>query len=836
MRTTRRSGPILVLGILLAAAGPARAKVGDDVAWYPLQSGNQDVRGLAFDEDTGRLYVLDSDAEVFVYAWTPSPDALTLVERRAIPAAGAVACADPRGLALAHEDGRRVLYLTCWRDPAQAGGFSRLWRWEVDTGHSSYVDLTQAAFGLSTGEVTGVAYHLGRVYVAFDASTYPNATRQVRRGVLRLKVGETLQRVATTARLAPGVSPAPAPVVLSGGGSAWSQAQAGAPVELKHMPGSGNGKSLGLCHVPVDDVSYLFGTANGDNVYAADAATGRAVFFFKAPYHLPRERSPWGLCAGGGWLWISERVDGTDFVHRVRVLDGDDALVFEGARRVRRLTMEVTATPRGAPALGAGWVRHNYSHPYAAWQLKSQGVDDVSRVVTDLTGGGSRWLASNDPADDAGARQWFSVVEYDAGLAMVSRSRFEVDMWTRETRPSVYPHRAARDACPGAGWLADDDVLYRLSDRATYEAFVARVADYIEHVYGEPADMSNPYWAARNVTEYLLEHYHYPNDEIGKIATEDPAHGHFNANPANLKLALSEGAFDGDEIIACSGTSVMVAGAMRHLGIPARWIGTSAEQRWRDGDGDGVIDGDLDRDGFLDTNEATVNTNGHRYTEVWLGARYGWTRFDATPGMPANDAYDAPPAKRAQWDLVQDHAACGNEPYRLVLNVGSERVDRMFRIYEPSSGPIDRDAGDQRYNLQGRFERPEWWSPGHSITTSNACALTVYAYGTTRVLTPTARVASGALVTSPAPAPGRWEVSWTLTGRWDLDPDATLSVYAETLDGQGAVTATTLLVSGVDADQGSVVVAPGVVGSFRFKVVKDGDSMTGDRSVDLVAR
>lgn len=935
-RWTSGAPGALALAALALAAAPAAARTGDSLAVLALDPEHGDVRGLAWGDD-GLLYGLDHPgadraARVFVYARRLGPERLERVERRTAPAdftAPAVLPVEARGLAFAREHGRRVLYFAAWR-AGDATGFARLWRWDLDLDRTGHVDLRQAAFDLGGGEVTGVAYADGHADVAFDAGAYADATLRVRRGVLRLRVGSTgegggaawiaLQTGAVTAasglvagaatggQATPRALEATARTAVVGGPRTVSAAAgrpglvASGPLSsvwgagaVRHLPGSGSGKSMGLVRAALGGAGYLFGTASGDRVVCADAASGRALFAFPVPRHLPRDRDAWGLAFDGTDLWTTERISGADYVHRVDVAR-DPTAPDLGARRVRRLRMSITTTPSSG-GLDLGWVRHNYSHPYADHQTINQGLDPCSRVVRDLTGRGEEVLTSSDPAGDPAARQWFSRVVYDEVPSLAATSTFEVDVWTRRGRHLVYPHLASRDAAALAGtdYLADDDVLFNLSDRATYEAFVARVARWVEATWGVPADLTNPYWAARNVLEYIQEHYHYPHDEIGRFATEDPARGHFNANPANLKLALSAGPYDQDEIIACSGTSVMVAGVMRHLGIPARWVGTSQQKN----------DWDQDGDGLLGAHEEAVGNNGHRYTEVWLGPAWGWQRFDATPYMPAEDAYDAPPAALAQTRFM-DRAACGVEENRLVLNVGSGKVAAMFRIHE-GGGPIDRDAGDQRYNLQGRFERPELWNgSGHSIRFLQACGLevTLGEHGFVAVprdVVPTAvrsltdaRAAAtavaaasrtsagddapgGALVatagaartvvaapvaarqaatpvassgvratvtaTAPGAAPAGvatvvargWGVRWTRTGRWDLDPEATVSVLLERTDAAGAVVETVLVAAGVPAAQGFVAVGVDALapGTWRALVLKDGDAETGARSATI---
>ncbi len=218
----------------------------------------------------------------------------------------------------------------------------------------------------------------------------------------------------------------------------------------------------------------------------------------------------------------------------------------------------------------------------------------------------------------------------------------------------------------GTDYLADDPVLYNLSDTATYDAFMQRVAAHIAKKYGIEADMQNAYWAARNVVEYIQDNYYYPNPSKRIPATVDYDRQHYDANPGNLKIELSAKPYDKTQIIACSGTSVMVAGAMRHLGIPARWLGTGTPR--------GPEDWDKNANGLMDPEETAVCTNGHRYSQVWLGSRYGWICFDATPSKPALNDYDPPPPLQSQWRYMTRAASGHREPKRIVFNVGC-RVD-----------------------------------------------------------------------------------------------------------------------------------------------------------------
>jgi len=73
-------------------------------------------------------------------------------------------------------------------------------------------------------------------------------------------------------------------------------------------------------------------------------------------------------------------------------------------------------------------------------------------------------------------------------------------------------------------------------------------------------------------------------------------------------------------------------------------------------------------------------------------------------------------------------------------------------------------------------------------------------------------------------------VTWTAGGRFDLDPDATLVLRLEELDEGGAPieSGSRRLAGDVDPDAGSFVITLDATetGTFRVKIVKDGDAET----------
>jgi hypothetical protein len=333
------------------------------------------------------------------------------------------------------------------------------------------------------------------------------------------------------------------------------------------------------------------------------------------------------------------------------------------------------------------------------------------------------------------------------------------------------------------------------------------VTAHIAEKYGVRADMQNPYWAARNVVEYIQDSYYYPDRSKRKPATVDYDNGHYDANPGNLKLALSSRPYDKSQIIACSGTSVMVAGAMRYLGIPARWLGTGTQM--------GASTWDSDGDGLLEAGETAACTNGHRYTQVWLGSRYGWICFDATPSKPALNDYDPPPPYQSQWRYMTRAAGGHRDDRRIVFNVGSELFRPLYRDfqYDPALAVDNNCGGDQRYNLQGRYEHAEFWRrPRHGIRLENLCFI------------------DNVAVTGPR---AESLVTWELSGAWHKIPDATVSLYLQQMSsGSNRPRDVARIAHAIPHDAKSAVVDLSAHRGQGFRIIlrRDGDSETGGHS------
>lgn len=770
---------------VFVASGSAADKpvlIGQSEKVYTLAPDNARISGLAFDDvsaDAPRLFVLDGSARIFAYEFDGdsdnSRDELRLTETIELPAeARESPQADPRGLAFAFKDGCDVFYFLTW-DSAK----SQIWRYDSKKKAHTQVDLSRYPYRIGRREVYDLAEDNGNLFVCFDSSGYKDNNLRVARGIIKLR---------------------------------WKGAGGDKLEFVKHMPDSGEFVSHGLADMQFEGAHYLWATAGDDYICCAEARTGRALFYFDRPKSAEEGQACTGLAFGDNSLWVGECLSGPDRVHRVNVTKNLDAF-YEGPRVLRHLVMTIRTEPE-KECEDAGRVYHYYSRPYSYEQLHNQGVWPETEKVVDVSDAPNAATKpfTYDPGGDSAARQYMSLVEYAGAPARSYSSRYEIDIWTNPYRKYVYPHRVNKDVRELAktDYLADDPNLFNLSDTKTYDSLFKRVAAHIKAKYGVAADMEHPYWAARNVVEYIQDHYYYPGREQGMPATVDYNNNHYDANPGNLKLALSGRPYDKTQIAACSGTSVMVAGAMRYLGIRARWVGTGIEKSadlW-----------DKNRNGLLDKGESAPCSSGHRYTQVWLGSNYGWICFDATPVRPEHMDYDPVPPIRSQWQYMQRAARGHRLDKRIVFNVGSALFLPLYRDFEFDERlAVDNNCGgDQRYNLQGRFDKPQLWKlPRHRIAVENLCFIKDIALSGPR---------------------NKTKVTWELEGGWDKDRRAALSIYLQQTaqDTKRAKEVTTLAESVPCNRTEATVDLTGHTGqSFRIIIRKEGDAETGGQSKEF---
>ncbi|MHC4853960.1 MAG: hypothetical protein ACYTF5_18295, partial [Planctomycetota bacterium] len=715
--------------------------MGDTVATYTAETATLQIRGLAYLRPTGpeavELHAIDPKGTVHLLRAKDrgARGTLVVVESTPFPAkARTPLTAAPRGLArFARPDGHSWFLTLEFQKvrkvrEGKQRGISRLWWFDAKAAHC--LDLSAQEFGLGGSEILGVAAAEKRILVSYVCKGRGFDPRRVGRGILVLQ---------------------------------WTGKVGDAPGLSRHLPDSGQASSQRLAWMQLPEAAYLFGTVGRNRAYLATGSSGRGLFHFALPKSVARH-GPTGLAYGGKDLWVASGGKSRARVHRINAYRNPYKLRL-GPKQIRHLSMTIRSRPEKSAA-EMGWVRHWFSRPQDTAVLPNQGILAGSERVQDLSRVENASVREHaiDPAGDRSCRQVFQLVEYRSGAGREYRSRYDIDCWTRSCRKYLYPHLVPRRPQPPAGtdyttdYTADDPVLYNLKDQATYRDFIARVKAYITKVYDEPADMAHPYWAARNIVEYLQDHYYYPVREVGHPAAVDYDKGHYDANPGNAKIALSAKPYDKSQIIACSGTSVMVAGAMRHLGFSARWLGTAMEmgpKKW-------------DRNGnrLLDPGERARCSNGHRLSQVWLGRDYGWVCFDGTPSRPPKNDFQKPPRRKNQWRFMERAAGGLRNSHRLVFNIGSQFIEPLYRDfeYDPKLAKDNNCGGDQRYNLQGRYEKPALWKlASHRIHVTSPCVITdIKTSGPTR----------------------RTLVTWKTVGPWQLAGDARLEIHLMTTGGK----------------------------------------------------
>jgi hypothetical protein len=730
---------LMSLGAGGVFAAGRRPVVGETEKTYALPKENDQPTGVAVEGDDihrAFVYVLDRSGKLCAYrpggSGSRKVTELKLLDSRQLPKdADGGRLRGVHGLAVERRGTRQIFYFLNWEKGKKRKVKSQLWWWNPRDGKAEHIDLTDEQYQLGARRTFGVAVDGDDLLVSYHAAKVKGRNTRVGRGIVRLRWDRK-----------PGKSQA---------------------TFVRHMPDAGMVPSHGLSRMTLDGADYLWATVGNRHIYCAEASTGRGLFFFERPRAVNgkgvglRGTICEGVAFGGDSLWVLERNRGPDFLHRVNVTKNLDA-PHMGPRIVRRLTMTIRTRPERRVREG-GKVYHFYSRPYDYEQMPRQGVWPETEVLVDLSEVRNAMLRpfTYDPAGDRSSRQYMASIVYGDARARPYKSQYKINYWTSDFRKYVYPHRVDKKTGPlrSTDYLADDPLLFNLKDRETYTKFVERVKTYIGKKYGVPADMKNAYWAARNAVEYIQDHYYYPVPDKGFLATTDWKNGHFDANPGNLKLALSEKPYDKTQIIACSGTSVAITGTMRHLRIPARWLGTGMEK--------GPKEWDDNNNGLLDPGESAPLSNGHRYTQVWLGSHYGWICFDGTPVSPAKANFDPPPPVKSQWQYMLRAAGGHRVPKRIVFNVGSGLFEPLYMDFELKKGvAINNCGGNQRYNLMGRFDHPERWRrPGLRMSTQNVCFVTdVKRSGPWR----------------------RTRITWRLQGKWDKTPESKLSVFLASVE------------------------------------------------------
>jgi len=813
MRISRDHGliPGLLLTILFILftlrASSQENIIGDVERVYDLSSEIASIAGMAFQEDERGeyLYVFEGTSRK-IHLLKVDKDSRNIEYQNNFLVEGAE-IANPRGLAYAREVSGDVVYFLDYVIFLQNGAYKKkgiLFRYDLASKDLTSLDLSNPVLGIGTNPVNAITWQGGNVFVSYDPSGLGSYTERVRRGiaVLRVDDGESVTVTSNSKSIR-------RPRV-------WQAALNGTPILTASMPGpgkeiSGGGveSSLSLTAMTIDGAKYLWGTVGNDYIYLMDSQTGRGLFYFDRP---GSKAFPFnGMIAFGGRnLWVAEKTNtGSYKIHRVNVLDNLQ-VPYTGPKTFREMRMQLTSTVTANAGEPKGYVYHTFCHPYSCDATGNQGIVPNSIRVNEMTGvqGYTIEQLYLDPAGDPDTRQHYTLVSYPSGLTpAVSQYRTElyVKFWTRECRYFIYPHLAFPDDGPAGTRYLEDDILYGIeSDPDSYENFISRVRVAMAEEYNIEPDMSNPYWAALNILEYVVENYHYPVDDAGYYATSDFANNDYNSHPGNLKASYSADSYYTDNIIACSGTGAMMGGALRYIGIPSLWLGTSSE---------GALKDDFFRP---DNNEAQVS-NGHRYNKVWLGSFYKWQDIDATPRVPAGNAFNSKPKEMSQWEVMHK-AFFTVSPKRIIHNLQSEFWEKMHIPFRNVCENNVNTCGSTRYNLLGSYEYPAYFNLSNQVMTLRGIQFIENVHVETDEL-------------------NNASVTWQETGDWALDSEARLMIV---LEKQCLPTETCypgfkepeVLATDIPSFRQSAIVdlAKYIGGTYRMTVRKVKDPLTGNYS------
>ena len=826
--------------------------------------GDPNLEGIAFEEKSRSLYVLDDvdndvdgdgkadrGEEIQVYAYDPE-SGLTWGNSWAIPAASDTHqfLTDGRGLALAEEKGRRILYTLSSRSDGtkDAKGKdnyeSRLWRVDYtqpDRLEARTVDLGRADFDLRGAQVFDVACDKhGRLYISFDASKQAaDLNEQRSRGILRFRPGEG-DRVAKTA--------------------------------TKILPANGKTPAyhdLGLTLMEMDGHDYLIGTVEtlDDNrdqeIYAAEAETGRGLFKFDAPRLTGNINTERRLAYGDGVLWVGEQKKGLDQVQRVVIRDNlYEPLV--GYKRPRRTEVTMTSRVICPEGENRGTIVHNFGRPLSTDIKPSQGSYPKGYALRmqspgsdkDKAQAGTERLLTYMPLNDPSSRGKVSSVLYPASTKHhgLFKTVFEEDFWTREYRHFVYPHLAnnslgiLKDTDFRLGHLKKGDPaivdslprFHWTHQERIFEDFLGRVKAYIFKKYGVEADLTSPYWAARNISEYIRDNYNYPDppasedgsgDSRGNVV--DYKNYHVANGPAVYKMIMTDPRFTKEDDIHRRRSGCMAAGGvflavMRYKGFPARWFGT-ARQQTPFADRPHATDDfyDLNEDGMFDGDDYMQVIHGHYTTEVYLGPGYGWQRFDATPVKPDDwdgdgrdyDDFARLHSMESQYEQMRRKVTAGHEAFSVASSLGVGYNEHFFTydneheadcykksVYHKATGVYTSACkGGQGYDYILRCQYPSKVRGGSSIRWLPSLTFDV-------------------VINGGRPAVGENTVEFTPRGPWaEFEPDARVELVLRIVDGK-AVTHR-VLKTGIPWNQGraKVIIPDGVRGkSLHLQVRKIG--------------
>lgn len=760
--------------------------IGESEMEFVLDQEISSINGLAIKngDKSNTLFVLDGTAnKIYTYSITSNGGGLRFKNLLTLPND----FVSPRGLEYSREGEDDFLYFIDYSSD-NLKVVSSLCRYNIGDKSFTVLDLKSDIFEIGDKEVFGVTRQGEFLYISFNTSDFIEQQLQMRRGIIKLSLGDNTNPFGSDPKI---IEQFPGP---------------GKPLD------KGISSSLALTSMSMDGFQYLWGTIGRESIYLIDSHSGRGIFFFNLPSSILHNNVfRGGLAFGADHLWASEQRGNTVIIHRINVLDNLQS-AYEGPKKFREMRLNIRSVVEDDVENPRGEVYHTFCHPYDNVYTGHQGIIPNSLIINDITSISDVDIINSffDPADDPSARQNYTQFIYQAFQHPDVRnyeSELFIKFWTRDYKQFVYPHLVTHYPLHQAPkYIEDDDTLYRFTDDPLiYPKFYDRVSDYVFNEYGINIDKADPYWIARNTTEYIMENYHYPKDEKGFYASYDFELGNYNANPGHFKADLSADEDYTDNIIACSGTAMLTVAAYRSIGIPARWDGVTQETDWTAWSGEEFGDSDE----FLEKDEESRASNGHRYTEVWLGEFYGWKRFDATPKRPVEIEFDIKPKELSQWELMS-RCASGVESRRVIHNMHSEFWKYLYVAFE--DGNDINNSGAERYNFLGTYSHPEDFKPSRQQVRYRAIQFIDK-------------------ISIDASMKESVQIQWDNTGEWGLDPGAKIQINIEIVPEGEATNYKTLEVLGVvNYPENSIQVdlRKFEQGEYRIRVHKYGDPVTGN--------
>lgn len=585
--------------------------------------------------------------------------------------------------------------------------------------------------------------------------------------------------------------------VTPGGADGFPALQAGL-TEVEDLAGIGVNASgtrrpnVGLTHFAHPGGDYLWSTVTYNELYAADAATGRGFFLVETPPNSDGVKP--------SMLQLSLSNDGVDVfkldasqeaVYRIKAF-GKPWIPIEGPTRVRRVEIEIETVTTGTDA--GAQIRHHITLPPNNQPWRSQGYDpdsvacDGVRIQFGIPSpniGVS--TAHYDPSGDSVWRQHYMTVEYPPGVIAgeTYRSRCSFDFWHRTSRKPVYPHHVAPGDLAGA-YMEDNQTQFgfgqdpeltiaeNLENVLTFLSFSERVQVDMEGEYGA-AGGEDPYWRTRNALEYIVEHHDYgvwgdPNN---------PDHTRYGA--AKYKVMLTEDSDPDNDKMACTNAAYSLIAHGRFWGAPARWVGSPITML------EPLFAG-LNSDKLWDYEGSFEASDKHRWAQIWLGDEVGWQEFDATPL--------ASKTEMSQY-LLMKRLAGESDSMQLITQVAAANP-AGFDIPNPYAvGYVSViDLGGEEHHPAADDESPS------TMTWTNPLGISVAA--------------------APGPDAGTTQIDWSLMGAWDLDPGAELEITARA---DCASNVHAVLTSVTASDGNLVVLDDGQTGCITVR--KRGDRRVG---------